>query len=354
MKAFVTGGTGFIGQRLVRLLVDQGHAVRALAESQSEEQTLRLLGATPVPGDVTDSGSLRAGMVGCDTVFHAANQAYTATDDAWQAQTKIVTGTRNTLAAAHGVGIARILFLSSISVFGDTRGHLVDETYVPAQPPAGEIGHALWRAHYEVALPLVEQGAPIITVMPGAVYGPGDTGWVAQFMRRFYRGSLPVVPAPETTLTYAYVDDVARGCILAAEKGRTSETYCLTGPAVPLGELVDFWARLTGRSAPSISLSTRTLQAITPMIDTLADRELAGYLGGTYMARSDKARTSLGWTTQPMQPTTLETFEWIAATEPADLWEKRRHTGVLTAAAVAGLLVLWLLLRRDDRQSADE
>lgn len=347
MQAFVTGGTGFIGQHLIQLLVEQGHEVRALAGSRADEHALRTVGASPVPGDVTDRASLQAGMAGCDTVFHAANLQLITADDPWQAQTQIVAGTQNTLSVAHDLDIPRIVHISSVIVLGDTHGQLVDETYIPTQPPASELGRALWRAHYEVALPLIEQGAPIIVAMPGAVYGPGDTSWLAILMRRFYNGTLPVVPAPETTLTYAYVEDIVRGCLLAAEQGRLGETYCLTGPAVPLGELVEFWSRLTARRAPAISLSTRTLQAAALLFDAAASHELAAYLGGTYMARSDKARDELGWKTQPIQPTTLETFEWIAATEPASTWERDRHLSFIVAGTFVSLLLLWLFLHRD-------
>lgn len=349
MNAFVTGGTGFIGQHLVRLLVRQGHAVRALATSRAEEKTLRALGAIPVPGDVTDRASLQAGMVGVDTVFHAANHHLAATENTPTAQTKIVAGTQHTFGAAHDLGVPRIVFVSDLSILGDTGDEAVDETYVPAQPPAGAIGRSLWRAHTEVMLPLLAQGAPIVTVMPGQVYGPGDTGWVAQLMRRFYRGSLPVVPAPETTLTYGYVEDIAQGCILAAERGDPAQTYFLVGPAVPLGELVAFWGRLTGRRGPALSLSLSSLQAITPVFDAAASNEMAPLLGGSTIGRADKARLQLGWTTRAMQPTTLETFEWIAATEPADTWEKRRHLGLGLAGALVALVLLWLLLRRKDQ-----
>lgn len=348
MRAFVTGGTGFLGKQIVRLLVQQGHEVRALSESRVADQTLRVLGATPVPGDVTDRTALAAGMAGCNTVIHAANPHFASSGDG-QAATMIVTGTRNTLEAAHDLDIPRIVFVDSVAIFGDTQGQLVNETYTPPGPPEGQIARALWDAYYEVALPLVEQGAAIITVLPGAMYGPGDTSWLDGLMRRFYRGTLPVVPAPETTLTYAYGEDVALGCILAAEKGRPGELYCLTGPAVPLGELVEFWAQITGHRPPPISLSARTLQTVTPVIDAGTQSELVAYLGGTYTARSDKARRELGWTTRPMQTTTKETFEWIAATEPADVWEKRRHTGFLVAAGIAGLLLLWLWLRRGNQ-----
>lgn len=347
MKVFVTGGTGFIGQHLVRLLVQQGHQVHALAGTSDEAHTLRRLGAVPVPGDVTDRASLQAGIVGADVVFHAANQPLAADADPDNAQTKIVAGTQHTLGAAHDLGVATIVFVSDLSILGDTGGAPVDETFVPAQPPAGEIGRALWRAHYEVMLPLLEQGAPIITVMPGVAYGPGDAGWPAQLMRRFYRGTLPAVPAPQTTLTYAYVEDVAQGCILAAERGAPAETYILAGPAVPLGELVEFWARLTGRPAPPLSLPAHRLTTVTPVLDTRTGTQLVAQLGTSTLARADKARQQLGWTTRAMQPATLETFEWIAATEPADTWEKRRHLGLALGGALVALVLLWLLRRRD-------
>lgn len=352
MKVFITGGTGFVGRHLVRQLVASGHDVQALAGNRAADSALRILGATPVPGHVTDRASLEGAMGGCDVVYHLPNTQWVTSEDSERVQTQIVAGTQHTLGAAFDLNIPRIVFFSNVSVYGDTNGQLVDETYVPSRPPAGEIPQALWHAHFDVAQQLTRQGAPIVTVMPGEIYGPGETGWLANLMRRFYRGSLPVIPAPETTFTYTYVKDVVRGAILAAEKGRIGESYCLTGPAVPLGELIEFWAQLTGRRAPSISMSARSLRAMPLLVDTVIDETLRDMLGGTYMASSDKARRELGWSTQPMQPTTLETFEWIAATEPADRWEKRRHTGLLALVGVAGVGAAWLLARPKSRPSA--
>ena len=101
MKAFVTGGTGFIGRRLVRQLVERNYRVYALARSQAGAETLRALGATVVPGDVTDRESMRAAMRGSDVVFHlAAIYDYTPAAKA-QSATINVEGTRQVLGLAH-------------------------------------------------------------------------------------------------------------------------------------------------------------------------------------------------------------------------------------------------------------
>jgi nucleoside-diphosphate-sugar epimerase len=71
--AFVTGGTGFIGSRLIALLVARGVEVRVLARSQAGMEKIKALGAAPVQGDVTDPGSTKEAMRGCDVVFHVAS-----------------------------------------------------------------------------------------------------------------------------------------------------------------------------------------------------------------------------------------------------------------------------------------
>lgn len=355
MKAFVTGGTGFIGRRLVRQLVERNYHVYALARSQTGAETLRALGATVVPGDVTDRESMRAAMRGSDVVFHlAAIYDYTPEAKA-QSATINVEGTRQVLDLAHELDVPRIVYTSSLAVFGDTHGELPDETYRYEGPFLTEYDRTKWQAHYEVAEPLLAEGAPIIIVMPGAVYGPGDESWLADAMRLFHRGLLPVVPGPETILTYAYLDDVAEGHILAAEKGRLGESYILAGPAVPLGEMVDFWALLTGKRPPAARIPARFLNGLAPAAGRLQSAvslpemfgpDMVRMLGASYSGRSDKARAELGWRPRPLQTGMLETFEWIAATEPADagVREKRAATAILLAAVV--LFVLWLRGRK--------
>ena len=131
MKAFVTGGTGFIGERLVRRLRDRGDDVVALVRSREKGATLEQLGAQLVLGDLSSSDSIRSGLEGCDAAFHAAavykvgipEKEHEAMYDA------NVRGTERVLDAAFQAGVSRIVYVSTINVFGNTRGETVDESY---------------------------------------------------------------------------------------------------------------------------------------------------------------------------------------------------------------------------------
>jgi len=259
------------------------------------------------------------------------------------------------------LGVPRIIYTSTVNVFGDTKGEYADETYYNDGPFLTEYDRTKWLAHYKVALPLMAKGAPITIVMPGPVYGPGDQSIIADAMRMFYRG-FPVVPGADTVLTFTHVEDVAEGHLLVLEKGRVGETYILTGPAIPMGEIVDFWAQLTGKSAPSVRVPSSLVRASAPLADmagpftdlgSVFSKEGASLVGATYMARSDKAREELGWKTRPLQLGMLETFEWIAATEDQRKTKivRRREEQIARLALFASvlLLVAWLFSRRRNK-----
>lgn len=357
MKAFVTGGSGFIGQRVVQKLVGRGYDVHALARSQQSADILTALGATAVPGDITDTASMRSGMEGSDVVFHIAGWYEIGAPNGSQAEGINVGGTRRVLRLANELNIPKIIYTSTVMVFGDTGGQLVDETYYNAEPFLTEYGRTKWLAHYKVAQPLIEKGVPIIIVQPGGVYGPGDASMIAQMMRMFYRG-MPILVGPDTVLTYAHVDDIAEGHILAAEKGQIGESYVLAGPAIPLGEMIDFWGHLLGKRSPAVRISGRYLRPFAPLSEffynlipdtpPLFSGEAVGSLGVTYMARADKARNELGWKTRPLQTGMLETFKWIAETEPEPSPGQSREKQLALLAIVTALVVFlfWLMGRR--------
>lgn len=358
MKVFVTGGSGFIGQQVVRKLLERGYTVTALAHSDRSATVLSEMGTTVVSGDITDTGSMRKGMEDSDVVFHLAGWYKLGAPDWTQAEIINVRGTRKVLGLAHELGVPKIIYTSTIAVFGDTKGELVDESFYQGGPFLSEYDRTKWLAHYKVALPLIEKGAPIIIVMPGVIYGPGDNGPAAEMMRLFFKG-LPAVPGPSTTVTYAHVEDIAEGHVLAAEKGKTGESYILAGPAIPLGEMIDFWAHLTGLPAPAFRIPAELLRPLAPLmgaansfisLPSVLSQEATAMLGTTYMARSDKARAQLGWETRPLQTGMLETFAWIAETEASRMQpgaralEKRVASLALSAAFV--LALAWLLFGR--------
>ncbi|HMA37313.1 MAG TPA: NAD-dependent epimerase/dehydratase family protein [Chloroflexia bacterium] len=326
MKVFVTGGTGFIGRRVVRRLIDRGDQVWALARSDNSAAALAVAGARVVRGDITDPASFREGMRGSDLVFHLAAWYRMDLQDWHTAEQINVGGTRQVLGLAQELGVPKIVYTSSAAVFGNTHGRVVNERYVYTGPFSSAYASSKWTAHYKVVLPLIYwKGAPIVIVLPGTVYGPGDPRLLGTLMRRYYQRAFRLVPGPETTLTYAHVDDIAAGHLLAADQGARGESYILAGPALPLGQLVGLWADLLGRRPPSVRIPTRVLRALAPALGLAApllarsplfNREMLAHLGTTELVRADKAATELGWQARPLREGLAETFAWIAAQTP--------------------------------------
>jgi nucleoside-diphosphate-sugar epimerase len=259
---------------------------------------------------------------------------------------------------AKELGVPKIIYTSTVAVFGNTRGLLCDESYQPPESPfLTEYDRTKWKAHYEVALPLIQEGAPVIVVMPGGVYGPGDPSLVGDFMKGYYKGLFPVLPGPELVLTFAHVDDVAEGHILAAEKGVPGESYILAGPAASIGEVVKIWASVTGRPAPYFYIPARFVKPLAPVMGILGSilplpqlisRDVLTILDACYRAEADKAREQLGWSTRPLEEGMRATFEWIAQTEKqASPASRRRYqiAGFLITAAL-GLLIFRLFNRK--------
>jgi nucleoside-diphosphate-sugar epimerase len=296
-------------------------------------------------------------MKGSDVVFHIAAW-YKVGDPDWMKGEAInVGGTRKVLRLAQELGVPKIVYTSTVAVFGDTKGKLADENYFQGGPFLSEYDRTKWLAHYKVAAPMMEKGAPIIIVQPGGVYGPGDQSLVGQQMMAFYRGQMPIVFGPDTTVTYAHVEDIAEGHILAAEKGKIGESYVLAGPAVPLGEMYDFWAQITGKRPPTLRIPSSLMRPFAPVVGAAAavlplpemfSQESVNLLGATYMAAANKARAQLGWQPRSLHEGMTETFKWIEA-ETADMppmlgEQEKKVAGIALGAAVV-LLLLWLFGR---------
>lgn len=352
MKAFVTGGTGFIGSRVVRKLIERGYEVYALVRSGKGSAALEMAGAHPVWGDICDIESMREGMAGSDIVFHLAAWYKLGAANWREAEQINVTGTANVLNLAHELGVSKIIYTSTVAAYGDTQGQMMDESMAPPDNHwLTEYDRTKHKAHV-VAQQMIEQGAPVIILMPGAVYGPGDPSLVGEMMRAFRLGLFPVLPGPELTLCFSHVEDVAEGHILAAEKGKVGESYFLTGPCYSMAEMTRIWAEVLGKRAPVASIPGRFLTPLAPAVraignviplPTLVSSDAVAILNATYMARSDKAQLQLGWENRDVVEGMRDTFNQIAVAEQetAPLAAERREK--LAAYALAATLVLLLL-----------
>lgn len=357
MKVYVTGGTGVIGSRLIKKLVIEGHEIAALVRSQSSAKAVKELGANPVYGDITEIETLGEGMEGSEAVFHLAGWYQTGGTDQSSAIQLNINGTRNVLSKAHQLNIQKIIYSSSVVVFGDTQGKKVDETFYQEGPFLTEYDRTKWVAHYEVAERLIDLGAPITIVIPGQVYGPGDKSAIASLMRLFYRGLLPVIPHPGVTLTMAHVDDIADGFILAWQKGQIGDKYILAGPPVSTSELVHLWASMTNRPEPIFHIPSSWLKPLSPFVYNLEkfislppafSGDAFNMLGATYLASADKAKQELGWEIRPIPTGMEETLDWIARSTGGRPVLHTRNRQLAAFSLLTGLLFFagWLFNKR--------
>jgi nucleoside-diphosphate-sugar epimerase len=316
-RYFVTGATGFLGGELVKQLIGRGHLVTAFVRSTEKAALLSTLGVDLRLGDITDRDSLRGPMEGVDGVFHTAAWYKIGAADAHVAERVNVQGTRNVLETARDLKIPRVVYTSTVGVFGDTRGALVDESYYAEGPFLTEYDRTKWLAHYRVAAPLAQAGLPLIIAMPGAIYGPGDTSALHATLAQLLRGRLFVTPRG-VSFCWSYVEDVARGLRQAMEAGQPGASYLLTGPVHQFEDAFAMAARLSGRRPPFLHPRPVTMRAsaaiaallerweIQPPVPAETLRLMAGT---TWIGSSAKAERELGWSARPLEEGLRHTIE---------------------------------------------
>lgn len=319
MKYFVTGATGFIGGHVARQLAAAGHQVTALVRNPANAQALTQHGIQLAPGDITDKESMRAPMHGVDGVFHLAAWYKVGARDKAAAERINVGGTRNVLGLMRALGIPKGVYTSTIAVNSDTHGQLVDESYRFNGEHLSEYDRTKWRAHYEVALPAIQSGLPLVIVQPGVNYGPGDTSAIGNALRDYLRGRLPLVP-DQVAYCWAHVEDTARGHLQAMEKGRVGESYIIAGPPHTLVDALQLAEQITGIKAPRLkgapgmlrmmSKLTSVVEKLIPLPEQYAAETLRVSAGVTYLGSSAKAERELGFRARPLVEGLRETLSY--------------------------------------------
>jgi len=318
----VTGGTGFIGGRLVTKLRDRGDAVVTLVRSPDKALDLERIGCELVQGDLTDLDAIKRGVEGADVAFHGAaiyKVGIPKSDHEHMYDTN-VRGTERVLDAAIEAGTPMIVYVSTVNVFGNTHGEVVDETYERSISGNGFLSYydrTKYEAH-QVALDRIAKGAPIVIVQPGGVYGPGDHSEIGNMIGQFRSGRLPMVPFPDLGFNLVYVDDVADGCILAAEKGEVGQSYVLGGEISTMRGMLEKVAQIDGKKPPTRTLPTALIKAVAPAGPVVGKlmglppnvRELISASEDvTYWATDTKAREQLGYAPRDLETGLRQTLE---------------------------------------------
>ncbi len=317
MKYFVTGATGFVGGRVARQLRAAGHEVIALARDVRAAQPLADAGIRLARGDVTDPGSLRAPMAGCDGVFHIAGWYRIGARDRSPGVAVNVDGTRHVLAAMMALGIPKGVYTSTLAVNSDTHGQVVNEAYRFTGRHLSEYDRTKALAH-RIATQFIEEGLPLVIVQPGLVYGPGDRGPSHDLLVQYLERTLPMVPR-RTAFCWAHVDDVAGGHLAAMDRGVPGESYFLAGPVHTVLEVLQLAERLTGIPAPRMtappwlleaaSVLMGVLERIAPVPDHYTSEYLRVSTGRTYLGSSARARRELDWSPRPLTAGLEETLQ---------------------------------------------
>ncbi|MGC5197254.1 hopanoid-associated sugar epimerase [Aphanothece microscopica] len=326
-KVFVTGGSGFIGTNLIRLLLDQGYHVKALVRSAADSEHLERLQPgsgtmESVEGDLNDPENWSA-MKGCDALFHVAAHYSLWQSDREQLRRSNVLGTRNILAAARRAEVSRVVYTSSVAAIGAGKeGQTLNESHqTPVDQLVGEYKQSKYWAEME-ARQAIDAGQDIVIVNPTTPIGPWDrkptpTG---DIILRFLRGNMPFYL--DTGLNIIDVDDVCWGHLLALTRGKTGRRYILGHRNMTLKTLLDLLSKHTGIASPS-----RRIPYWIPLLTARVQEDILAKFGVTPSIAVDGVRMSRQWmhydSSRAVHELGLPQSDLSAAVERAIGWFKQ-------------------------------
>ena len=322
---FVTGATGFIGTKLVNALLAKGHSVHALSRAASNREGLMHERVRLVQGDLLDRDSLRKGMEGCSQVFHLAAYAKNWSRDPSVFFRQNVDGMTNVLDAARDAGIKRVVFTSTIVVFGPRPAGVIGDESMPRITPKYFTEYEESKAVAErKALEYVKKGHPIVIVNPTRVYGPGkltEGNSVSLMIDMYDRGKVPVLLNNGVNVgNYVLVDDLVRGHILAMERGKIGERYILGGENASLKRIFELVDEASGKKhfqfslPPSIAMLYGSLEKKRAEWLRMYPQITPGWVE-TFLQNwaytCAKAERELGYTITPLKDGIKLTYDWL-------------------------------------------
>lgn len=305
-RVLVTGATGFVGNHLARTLIQRGHSVRCLVRDASRRELLEDLAVEIAVGDLRDARAVDAAVRDCEFVYHCAADYRLWVPDPDAMYATNVDGTRHVLEAARRASVRRVVYTSTVGVFGALSGPYKRSKHMAEQ----------------VALDAAKRGEPIVIVNPTAPVGERDLKPTATgaIVVDFLRGKF--VAYVDTGLNLVDVRDVAEGHVLAAERGRDGERYILGNRNMKLIEILRMLAELTGGRAPRLRLP-HWIPLIAAHLSTAWARlrgvEPAVALDAVRMARhrmffdASRSVAELGLPQSPVEDALRRAVEWYRA-----------------------------------------
>jgi dihydroflavonol-4-reductase len=341
-KTLLTGGNGFVGSHVARLLLERGDELRITHRPRARIESLEGLDYEPVECDVRDRRAVRRALKGVSRVFHVAGLVSMRPEDDEELYDVNVRGTRTVMEECLRADVERVVLTSSVAAVGPADpGQTADERQLFT---AGHLGIPYVNSKHEAeveAFRLAAQGLPLVAVNPCYVFGGGDVyGRATSIVRRFLLGRIPAyVPG---ALNVVSVEDVARGHMLADEKGLVGERYILGNRNYTLDRLFADLARLSGIEPPALRLSPRVALRLAQALEaapgrpgvTVQEVQLASQWW-TY--RNTKAKRELGFKPTPHEDTIEATVAWYMERDGERIRRSRRSQPIQYKVAAATL-----------------
>ena len=321
MKALVTGANGFTGSHLVKALEQNGDTVLGLVRKSSNLSRLSNCNVQLIYGDLSDRDALRTAMTGVDTVFHTAAYVELGIVDEAEMERVNVEGTRAVLEVAQAIGVAKMVYCSTIGVFGDTQGQVIDETFQRTQT---NFSSAYDRTKYE-AQQLVDQfaaqGLPVVSILPSGIFGADDPHF-GPVMQQFLKGGLKLWAGGDRVTGIVHVDDLVAAMILAAEKGKPGEYYIISAGDLTTREMFNILSQDSGipvpREAPKflVRLVGNLLDPVGRLLKwqpPLSQERVHYIYDRCVRVDATKARQELGWHPRSVRHTLQEIVQILTA-----------------------------------------
>lgn len=321
MKVLVTGANGFTGSHLVKALQQRGDVVVGLVRQSSNLERISGYKVQLVYGDISDRDALKTAMTGVDWVFHTAAYVELGLVDAAKMERVNVAGTRAVMEVAQAAGVSKVVYCSTIGVFGDTQGRVVDETFQRTQT---DFSSAYDRTKYE-AQQIVDrfaaQGLPVVSILPSGIFGADDPHF-GPVIQQFLKGGLKVWAGGDRITGIVHVDDLVAAMILAAEKAQPGEHYIISAGDLTTREMFNILSQETGIPVPSevpkplVKLAGNILDPIGRLLkwQPPISRERVHYIYDRCVrVDATKACTELGWQPRSVAQTLKEIVQILTS-----------------------------------------
>jgi len=322
MKAFVTGGTGFIGGHLIKRLLDDGFEVKALARNAEKAKALSAQGVEIVMGDMKERESFHGALSGCGVLFHLGNVASWWLPDKSDFIKINVEGTRNIMEEALEAGVKKIVFTSSLAAIRQPKGQMSTEDLEHRGDFESRYARSKYLAEKEILKLYRDSILPVVILNPGVVIGPGDLKTFGRMLIEYVERKLKFIPFPDTFVPLVYIDDVIEAHVMAFQHGRNGERYIIVGDNITIAGAFKVIEEITGVLPPRKTISPLMLKFIAWFMELKANitgvkpklaRDAVRAMDVGAMGSNEKSKRELSLAYTPLKAALEKTLEWYRA-----------------------------------------